>query len=88
MRVFQAFFTYRIYIVSHRQLLLCIPLWFLELVDMALTFTTAYMAYESRNILVFQERWGPLVYSTLIIGVVVRHLDPDRRTLSNRLCAG
>jgi hypothetical protein len=38
---------------------------------MALTLTTAYMAFDSKNVIIFQERWGPLVYSTLIIAVVV-----------------
>jgi hypothetical protein len=49
----------------------CIPLWFLELVNGGLTFACAYASYQSKNAVVFEARWGPLVLTSLTLAVVV-----------------
>jgi hypothetical protein len=68
----QTFFTYRVYIVSHGRLTLCIPLWFLEFGNVGLTCVTAFLAYKSSSFLAFQAEWTSLVYIMLIIAAVVR----------------
>jgi hypothetical protein len=68
----QAYFTYRTFVLSNRRWSLCVPLWFLELVNGGLTFACAYTSYQSSTVMAFQARWGPLVFTSLILAAVVR----------------
>jgi hypothetical protein len=67
----QAFFTYRVYVVSGHWWL-AVPLWILELFDTSVVAAMVYYTTKSSGFLQFKEEYNGLVYMTLISCAVVR----------------
>jgi hypothetical protein len=67
----QAFFTFRIFVVSGNWWL-AVPLWILQLVEVGTVVSIAVFTTRSKGFLEFKEDYNALVYVCLITCVVVR----------------
>jgi hypothetical protein len=67
----QAFFTYRVYVVSGRRWF-AVPLWTLEFANVGLVMAIVILATQSSGFLEFKEHYNGLVYVILISCALVR----------------
>jgi hypothetical protein len=66
----QAFFTFRVYAISHK-LWLTAPIWAASLFSCALGITTSAAALQEGSLLVFKAKHGWIMYAAIVVNVIV-----------------
>jgi hypothetical protein len=76
--VVQAFFTYRVYMVSGHWWL-AVPLWTLELITLGVHTGMVVFAIKSDGILDFAKHYNGLLYAAMSLSITVRSPLPTHR---------
>jgi hypothetical protein len=70
--IVQSYNTYRVYIVSGRNLWITVPAWALIGANLSATIAITYYGYVDHYVSVFQTKHGHMAYAVLIMCVIVR----------------